>query len=338
MTAFVLRATKRVRAGRACAILWLALLLLAGPNQTATAQSENALRWDNVATRAETLLNAERPTDTQLETLREDLSRQRGEALAVQGNARDRLSALEAQLNALGPAPSDGEVESAEIAARRDVLMTQIAGVKTPVLEAEESYLRADRLIDEIDSMLRARQSERMLRRGPSPANPVHWAAAGSQLAALSQKIRQSYAVMIAAEGGTILRQALPLAVLLFAVGIAILTIVRTRAVQLVARLLERSTRSSSRAGYSFVLNFVRIAIPAIAAIPIVVALFQITPEGVAMSAIRDGIIGGILFLIIAQWLAYSLFAPRALDTAVLPRGEGVARRGWRMTMLLARK
>ncbi len=133
--------------------------------------------WDQVATRAEAALADGRASTAAFEDLRAALASWR----TVFTDARDqnalRIRSLQSQIEALGQAPEDG-AESVEIAARREALNEQLAALQAPRLQAEEAYNRADGLIGEIDDLIGTRQTEQLLRLGPSPLNPSIWAGA----------------------------------------------------------------------------------------------------------------------------------------------------------------
>ena len=317
---------------RVCAAILLCFGLIAG----AHAQTDDGAAWDRVTTQAETLLRNGQATDAQLSAQRERLSELREQALVVQDRTKDRLTSLQSQLDALGPAPEGDETEVADIATMRSMLKTQISEVRTPMIEADAAYARAEGLIDEIDAVVRERLSERLTKLGPSPLNPAHWAEAWGQITALGAKIRQSAVVMRASVSGSRLWvETVPLAIVLVIGGIALLTRVRRHLTGLVAGRLAASHSPSGRAALFFGLNLVRLIIPAMAAVLFVVALDQITPDGLATEALLSGFILLVIAMIAAQWLAYSLFSPAELNLAILKRDLRHAREGWRMTLLL---
>lgn len=153
--------------------------------ETPAADAPDFVAWDQIATRAESLLDTPaRLTEARLGSLREDVVGWRAQFLAAQGAEAQRIEALRSQIAALGPAPADGGAEAPEIAARRAELGAQLARLEAPVLAADEAWRRADAIVTAIDRILRERQAEALLTLGPAPANPENWPAAISLLRA----------------------------------------------------------------------------------------------------------------------------------------------------------
>ncbi|HBM61239.1 MAG TPA: DUF3772 domain-containing protein, partial [Citreicella sp.] len=104
---------------RRCLGVLAALVLLAG---VAFAQSEDLDygAWDEVATRAEQVLGDNDATDSALEGLRQSVVDWRERFLSGQGINAPRIDTLQAQIDALGPVPAEGETEPEDIATRRE--------------------------------------------------------------------------------------------------------------------------------------------------------------------------------------------------------------------------
>ncbi|MDV7144442.1 DUF3772 domain-containing protein [Tropicimonas sp. TH_r6] len=135
---------------------------------------EDYVAWEKVALRAEASLASRAASDAAFEVLRRDLADWRIRFQAEETRDGSKIKLLQAQIAALGPAPEEGERESAELAARRDELQGEYEALITPVRKAEEAYARANGLIGQIDRLIRSRQKDLLLQRGPSPVNPNH--------------------------------------------------------------------------------------------------------------------------------------------------------------------
>jgi small-conductance mechanosensitive channel len=155
--------------------------LLATIPVSAQVEQVSYAAWDEMADRAEGAIKDSGTTTETLENLRAEVAAFRDRLLARQNAGDPRLSTLESQLEALGPPPEDGS-ESDEIAQRRSELQNQINELRAPILRAEEAYNRADGLIKEIDEIVRSRETERLLQRGPEPFDPRFWAPAVGSL------------------------------------------------------------------------------------------------------------------------------------------------------------
>ncbi len=166
--------------------LWLAVVLaLALPvltvavPQVAYAQTAASTpdyeAWASVAARAEDAIAAGRASDDAFGRLREELVGWREQFAAGQNVNADRIQTVQAQIEALGPAPSEDESEPTDVAQRRSELNVQLAELRAPNRQAVEAFSRAEGLIREIDTLLRDRQAEAIMERAPMPINPGNW-------------------------------------------------------------------------------------------------------------------------------------------------------------------
>ncbi|SFI68394.1 DUF3772 domain-containing protein [Celeribacter neptunius] len=153
-------------------IVLLALPMAAQAQDVATPDYKE---WQALASRAEDQLSSLGASNADLENLRETLTVWRQGFLSAEDTNATRIETLKAQIEALGPAPAEGESESAEIAKRRKELTSQLETAQAPVKAAEEAYTRANGLISEIDQILTDRQAEALMQLGPSPLNPTLW-------------------------------------------------------------------------------------------------------------------------------------------------------------------
>ncbi len=163
--------------------LVLTLFCLIGLGGIASAQltdrqSEYYQGWVSTADRAESVIRANRASNAALENLRSEINEYREDFNKARGANTDRIQTLESQLKALGPKPAEGETEPEDIANLRAHLETQLNSLRVPRIISEEAFSRANGLISEIDRIVRDRQKKEMLKRGPSPINPIYWGPA----------------------------------------------------------------------------------------------------------------------------------------------------------------
>ncbi len=155
--------------------------------------------WESVATRAEAAVSASRASEAAFETLRAEIVGWREEFQSAQSSNASRLQTLRSQLEALGAAPEDGQTEAADIAERRAALNEQIARLAAPGVKAGEAFRRADGIISEIDTILRERRADALLRLGPTPLNPSLYQTAaediGDSLDDLREGVQQSWSL-----------------------------------------------------------------------------------------------------------------------------------------------
>jgi small-conductance mechanosensitive channel len=140
---------------------------------------------------AQDTLEAGTANEAFLIKLREQLALRRSEFSEMQNFNPARLAILEEQLAALGPAPESG-TEAAEIAERRARLSQDLEAILAPRIRAKEAYKQADGLIREIDAALSAKQTENLLKLGPSPIDLRLWPEAILQVTEKFQSLAAS--------------------------------------------------------------------------------------------------------------------------------------------------
>jgi potassium-dependent mechanosensitive channel len=181
-------------------------------------------KFRELATRAEGVVSNDQASTQAFEILRSDLVRFRSQALSSQEARARRVSTIQQQIEALGPVPENGQEESAEIAARRTELASQLAAARAPLDVAREAFRRASGLIDEIDKIIRKRNTTTLLQRDNSPVNPVLWPVAISALTKYVQEItsevRTQFGSKIAIQQR---KQNGPIIIFLIALGLIIL-------------------------------------------------------------------------------------------------------------------
>lgn len=262
--------------------------------------------WKTRVDQAETLLQAGSGSTLALTRTRETLFGWRDRFQSLGSLNAGRIATVQSQIEALGPVPEGGEEQPA-IAARRAELNRQLDVLRAPAILAREAYARADGLISEVDSQLRARETTRLTARGPSPLNPANWPAAleggrdalGGVLSAAMARVDRNLS------SGTLLRT-LPLAVLYMVAALVLL--LRSR--QWVWLLQDRVERSHARgrAVWSFLLSLWVIVLPTLGLSALILALRQIGVLARSGDTLSQAIFGAGFTIIIARWLNGQLF------------------------------
>lgn len=173
---------------------------LPGTAQTTTAPETGAIdyaSWETEAARAENLIEAATASTAFLENLRATLVGWRARFLAAQDANAARITTIQAQIDALGPAPLDGETAAPAIAERRAALTAQMAEAQVPRVTATEAFNRANGLIAEVDAILAERQSRALFERDPAPVNPLNWPPALTGLGDIALALRQEVIAQI---------------------------------------------------------------------------------------------------------------------------------------------
>ncbi len=228
----------------------------------ATANAPDYAAWERLATRAEAAIADRATSDAGLNLLRGQLVDWRSAMSVAQSTNATRISTLRTQIAALGPVPADGAVEVIEIADRRKALTDQLVRLQAPGIAAEEAYTRADGLIREIDSTLRERQADALLKLWPTPANPANWAVAAAGIRDTSVNL---WAEFSNAWGKTAQRnlfyENIPVMLGLFLV--ALLLIWRGRAVvERMALRLQEKSGTGGRKFWALLTSLGQIAVP----------------------------------------------------------------------------
>ncbi len=178
-----------------CALAWpppvaVAQILPAPGAPAAEAGPIDYPAWEADAARAENLIDAATASTAFLENLRATLVGWRARFLAAQDANAARTNTIQAQIDALGPAPADGMADPPAIAERRAALATQLSDAQLPRVTATEAFNRANGLIAELDSLLAERKARALFERGPAPVNPLNWPPALTGFAEILSAIR----------------------------------------------------------------------------------------------------------------------------------------------------
>ncbi|HVG48645.1 MAG TPA: DUF3772 domain-containing protein, partial [Rubellimicrobium sp.] len=186
--------------------------------------------WQETAQRAEALSEAGRGSAFALNKLREELVTWREVFAAAQAANAARIATVQAQADALGPAPAEGEpAEDTRVAERRGALQQQLSRLRAPGLLAQEAYVHADGLVGEIDILTRSRQAAALLSRSAPPLDPRIWPdmadAMGTRLMGLWKEVTTSVRSEPRRE---VFARNWPLAVAMLGVGLLLLTRGRT--------------------------------------------------------------------------------------------------------------
>ena len=276
--------------------------------QSTPAAAPDYAAWEQVAFRAEGAVEAARASDAALANLRTEIAGWRAQFQALLSANDSRLNTIRDQLAALGPLPEAGTEEAPEIAQRRSELNEQLTRLSTPRRSAEEAFSRANGIISEIDVIVRARQANALLKRGPVPLNPAMWPRAVDDL---SEAFRATWAGMVQAwRTDTSRDQAqdnLPLVLVLVAAAVVLLSRSRIWAERMATRVAQRgAAKSAGLAG--FVVSFGQILFPLLGLIALIWAVDVsglYGPRGEVILATLPLMGVGIFF---ARWIGSRIF------------------------------
>ncbi|MFV0334427.1 MAG: DUF3772 domain-containing protein [Tropicimonas sp.] len=269
--------------------------------------------WEKLASRTEKALEDNKATDMAFESLRRELSGWRTRFLNAQASNGDQIKMLQTQIDTLGPPPAEGQVESEEIATRRKELQEQLGARQAPVRKAEEAYARAEGLISRIDALIRARQKDKFLQRGPSPVMP----------ATLDVALQDSHSILrtLIKEAGSAapvkgdeaeLRKNLPEMVVLLGLALLLLLRGRTWFKWLVDWVMRQGSGDNRSLVAAMIVSLGQIIVPMIGLVLLVTALITSTMFG------SHG--EGLLYALPAMGAAF--FATRWLGAQIFPRHD----------------
>ncbi|SIN97635.1 DUF3772 domain-containing protein [Vannielia litorea] len=285
--------------------------------------------WEKVARQAEDVLDRNAASSVALEQLRERLAGWRTEFLAAQSANSGRIEILQRQVEALGPAPAEGEEEAAELAGRRSELNAQLTRLLVPIRAAEEAWIRADGLIGQVDTLLRERQTSALLDVGPSPLSPTNWIEPLGELAAVGGTLRTN---LTTSWRNTLQQEALRnnLAAALIVALIGLVLVVRGRgwSMRLSERLLTRSGRAQSTVIFAMLVSVGQLLLPQIGLVLIVAGLRITGVGGLLTDEILTTIpVMGIL-IFGARWLGFHSFPKIEILPPPLEHDEAQRRSG----------
>ena len=164
-------------------ILCLFVLTCRTSGAAETTLADRNADWEQTASRVELLLQDTEAGTAALEYLRTKLVTQRADAFKMITDGNIRTQTLQAELDALGPAPKDGEKQEATaIAQRRSDLINALAEANAPVIAAKQAFSRADVLIKAIDNVIRAAGQKKLFERQQSGLSPSLWLPAVSEM------------------------------------------------------------------------------------------------------------------------------------------------------------
>lgn len=282
--------------------------------------------------RAATALEERSISAKTLDQLRSQLVEVRDANVAIIERGNIRASALEAQLNSLGPPPADGQKEAEEVAARRLELTNALATANAPVRKAAEIHDQAVFYIRQVDRQLRARQLATLFDRYPSPLAPSTWAAGFQEISQFVKRFERDVQNELARPSvSKKLNETVPLAVGLMIFGILFLSVLQQPISRALKRFCDKPATGAKALMLAVIYNASFIVLPTIgaAALISVFRILDIYPNSVRTAVIAVPAMA--LVIIIANWLGHTIFAPGQGRWRLLDLGDREAKLGLRL-------
>ena len=312
------------------------LAITATPLLAQNGQTLNYEQWERTAEKVEALSVDPQASEAALDDARETIVEWRGQLEQGQDVNADRIATLRNQIEALGPAPAEGETEDGDVAARREELNAQLSTAQAPRLAATEAVSRANSIISQIDEVIRERQALALARQTPSPLLPASWAAAVADGFGLIEGVASEVSVQnTSPEVLSEVRPRLPIAGAYLLAALLLLTFGRRWIDNLPSRLSARAS-SYSRAVMAFVVSLGQIAVPMVG-VNLAIRSIQATGlPGPWTTPFLEALPVAAVILFGGIWLARALFPREAIAYTSLQMGEAARVSAGRMVRTLA--
>ncbi|WP_072296187.1 DUF3772 domain-containing protein [Paracoccus sp. SM22M-07] len=312
------------------------LAITATPLLAQNGQTLNYEQWERTAEKVEALSVDPQASEAALDDARETIVEWRGRLEQGQDVNADRIATLRNQIEALGPAPAEGETEDGDVAARREELNAQLSTAQAPRLAATEAVSRANSIISQIDEVIRERQALALARQTPSPLLPASWAAAVADGFGLIEGVASEVSVQnTSPEVLSDVRPRLPIAGAYLLAALLLLTFGRRWIDNLPSRLSARAS-SYSRAVMAFVVSLGQIAVPMVGVNLAIRAIQATGLPGPWTTPFLEALPVAAVILFGGIWLARALFPREAIAYTSLQMGEAARVSAGRMVRTLA--
>ncbi len=339
---------------RAFLAIFLIVMTLAGGGGAATAQeaantahaapsayvltkngTPDYTAWSALADRVERALETGRASDTVLRELRAELVDWREIFVKAQGENSVRINTLKTQIASLGPKPETDGVEPAVLTERRDELTRLLNEAEAPVRAAEEAHSRATALIQEIDSLMRARQTDQLLKLGPTPINPVLWPRAISDLTASINGIASEVETNLGSDAQRKdFLEDLPLTLVLLVAALLLLLRGRHWVMRMGAALRSRR-KGPARGVVGFIVSIGQVIAPLLGTLALVEVLNLVGVLGLRGQVIADALPTVAVLVFGALWLGNRVFGVEGAGGSVMELPSPVARAEARLNLAL---
>ncbi len=314
-------ALRRVLGGL-CVVLFLGVQAVLAQDD---AQPDFA-QWERVSERAAEAIEAGRASEVAMDSLRQQLVEWRSAFREAQSRYSIATSTAQAKLDTLGPVPEGGD--SPEVAAERARLEKALAEAREPVLKAQLAETEATELIEGVDSVVQGRRTARLLERGPTPLNPVHWTAALHALQQTNLLILNELRTAWDYEWGSgDLHKNLPRVIALLVVG-AVLILFGRRWTENAQGLVRRDQMSGRRWILGLMVSLGHLVLPLAGVMIVVEAFYASDLAGIRGDIILSTLPEAAFVLLFPIWLGRRVFPFDDEDGSILLLNEEHRREG----------
>jgi small-conductance mechanosensitive channel len=283
-------------------------------------QAPDYAMWEEAAKRTEEALAADRISTVTLEELRKRVVEWRARFTDAQNINADQITTVKGQIAALGPAPTADAPDPPAVAERRKELTSQLNDLQAPSLSAVEARTRADGLVRQIDSRVRARQASELLRLSPTAFDPRTWDAG---IAVLTQGGRTLWAETGDAwsdpQKRTALKNNLPLIILLLVLA-AFFMIRAPGFIERQANRLLTVGRTGGRDVAAAVISFGQVLVPVGGVTLLVAAIHQTEMTGTRTGALLNALPVAAVAFFAMRWIGSWVFRHNLSGTTLTDR------------------
>ncbi|MEL6577703.1 MAG: hypothetical protein AAFQ81_17620, partial [Pseudomonadota bacterium] len=321
-------------------ILWV---LLALPN-AALAQADDPISVGNEllttleqeATSIETRMERELDGE-EIERLLNELVAQRDRLPPVIEDVAQRISPLRSQLEALGPAPEEGQTEDETLARERGALaqrLSELEGLQRRLGQADaRAVAQLDRLAVLRGQLFRERllSRDRSIFEGPLIQDGFREVSETFGVIAAEVRVRAKNDAAMGAVAGRLLA---PMGLAI--IGAVLLLALRRAVVQRVAPMLDAEISASRKIAVAVALTLARLLLPFLALAFLAVAALSSQLLGVQGEAALKGLASATVLVIAAYALGGAFFAPGLPQIRLSHLDEACAGKAHRWMMVLA--
>ena len=293
--------------------------------------------WEAEATLARSVIDAGAAGPETLENLRLQLETQRNAAAKIANEAAADIENIQAELDALGPAPADGQIEAPEAADIRSEVTERLNAARAEQGRAQRAVAQTRNLLEDLAALGQRNFIRRLENRSPSPLLPATWVEASRASSNLVSRVAREIRRNIA--GDTMraeLERRAPVALLALIIGLFVLFGLRGTALKALMRGAGGASQRGSRLMLGVGLTAARVLLTGLAAGLILYGVGSLGVLGRVGDALFRDAGQGVAIIIAAYALAAAMFSPEAAGLRLFSLANDQARGAFRSIILLA--
>lgn len=316
-------------------LLWLGLV---AAGQAAAQVADSTWKdWEAEAVMARAVIDAGSASAEALEALRLDLENQRDSAAKIVEKAAGDIENIQAELNALGPAPDAGQTEAPDAAKIRAEVTKRLNDARAEQGRAQRAVAQTRNLLQDLAALGQRNFIQRLENRSPSPLNPATWTEASAATYALAGRLSREIGGNLSSDTMRVgLERRAPVALLALIIGLFVMFGLRTSALRALIRGAGGATARSSRLIFGVGLTAARVLLTGFAAGLILYGVGSLGVLGTVGDSLFRDAGQGVTIIIISYALAAGMFSPEAAGLRLFDLNNDQARGAFRSTILVA--